>query len=188
MRKRVSNPSSPHRSQNRGSEDHLSLKGLSFYPQLPNRSNFVPTAIKGSSWGSSVTGLESTAKSWAPPKSSISSLPALAIVNTPSSLLSRWIYAGTEHGNNTVCPQQPLRRKKISQCHSSSRLVYPDFLLWMSLDEMLPRVSPEPRFYDLMESWHSITLKPSEPCTMTDYNHFLKIMLNNEVQTGKDWL
>lgn len=31
------------------SENHLSLKDLPFPPQLPKRSSFVPTAIKGSS-------------------------------------------------------------------------------------------------------------------------------------------
>lgn len=135
--KRVNKLSSPCHSQSRRSEDHLSLKGL-------------PSAL---SWQTEVALFLLPLRkfmriiwdwiriSWAPSKHSISNLPTLTILTFLVAYPSLWIYAGTEHENNTVFPQQP-RIRKTCQCHSSSRPGQLDFLLRMSLDQMLLRFLP----------------------------------------------
>ena len=124
--KRVNKLSSPCHCQSRHSEDHLSLKGL-------------PSAL---SWQTEVALFllplmkfmriiwDWIRISWAPSKHSISNLPTLSIVTLLVAYPSLWIYAGTEHENNTVFPQQPRYKEDLPmsfiQQTRTTRLPAPD--------------------------------------------------------------
>lgn len=91
-------------------------------PPQPKRSYFSPSAakqrrlcsttIKGSSWGSSVTGLESTGKSWATPKLGVSSLSSLTIVTLRVAYTCPCENLQGTDMKIILWPQQPLRREK----------------------------------------------------------------------------